>query len=118
MHILLHVYHDALQSLLPLLLWAATHHHDDKMREKVLQDMFSLVKKPNKSERDCVLSALVTYTTMNTQERVISELLPHCWEHITDKQFEKRILVAECCGVLTPYVQVGGVLCGCGRILP
>ena len=97
------------------MLWAASHHHDDKTRDKVLNDMFNLVKKPNRNERESLLSALVTYTKINPPERVISELLPHCWEHISDKQFEKRVLVAECCGKLTPHVQV---LCawlgGCG----
>lgn len=96
------------QVLLPLLLWAASHHSESKTRDQLLKEMFALVKKPNREDREALLCSLVTYARLNGEERVASELLPHCWEHITDRQLEKRLLVAESCGSLTPHLPVRG----------
>ena len=38
--------------------------------------------------------------------RVESELLPQMWEQISHKYYERRLLVAEACGVLAPYTPV------------
>lgn len=94
------------QVLLPLLLWAASHHAEATTRDLLLKEMFELVKKPSRAEREALLCSLVTYARLNGEERVASELLPHCWEHITDRQLEKRLLVAESCGSLTPHLPV------------
>ena len=96
------------QVLLPLLLWAASHHGEAKTRDQLLKEMFNLVKKPTKEDRAALLSSLVTYARLNGEERVASELLPHCWEQLTDRQLEKRLLVAESCGSLTPHLPVRG----------
>lgn len=37
---------------------------------------------------------------------VENEILPQCWEQLTDKHVEKRLLVVEACIALTPYVSV------------
>lgn len=94
------------QVLLPLLLWVASHHGEAKTRDQLLKEMFNLVKKPTKEDRAALLSSLVTYARLNGEERVASELLPHCWEQLTDRQLEKRLLVAESCGSLTPHLPV------------
>ena len=97
-----------LQVLLPLLLWAASYHSEARTRDQLLKDMFALIKKPNREDRGALLCSLVTYARLNGEERVASELLPHCWEHIADRQLEKRLLVAESCGSLTPHLPVRG----------
>lgn len=96
------------QVLLPLLLWAASHHDEAKTRDHLLKEMFNLVKKPTQEDRAALLCSLVTYARLNGEERVASELLPHCWEQLTDRQLEKRLLVAESCGSLTPHLPVRG----------
>jgi hypothetical protein len=40
-----------------------------------------------------------------TPDRIESELLPHSWEQISHKFTERRILVADACGILSPYVK-------------
>ena len=70
--------------------------------------MFNLLKKPTQEDRAALLCSLVTYARLNGEERVASELLPHCWEQLTDRQLEKRLLVAESCGSLTPHLPVRG----------
>jgi len=37
---------------------------------------------------------------------VENEVLPQCWEQINHKYIERRLLVAEACGVLAPFVTV------------
>lgn len=35
-----------------------------------------------------------------------NEILPQCWEQISHKHVERRLLVAESCIALAPYVSV------------
>lgn len=35
-----------------------------------------------------------------------NEILPQCWEQLTHKYVERRLLVAESCTALIPYVSV------------
>ena len=37
-------------------------------------------------------------------EGIEAELLPQCWEQINHKYEERRILVAETCGAIMPFV--------------
>ena len=37
---------------------------------------------------------------------VEAELFPQIWEQIDHKYYERRLLVAESCGILVPHVQV------------
>lgn len=37
---------------------------------------------------------------------VENEVLPQCWEQLSHKHVERRLLVAESCNALTPYVSV------------
>lgn len=37
---------------------------------------------------------------------VENEILPHCWEQLTHKHLERRLLVAESCTALIPYISV------------
>ena len=46
--------------------------------------------------------------------RLEAELLPQCWEQITYKYHERRLLVAECCGALAPYIPVSERDINCG----
>ena len=52
------------------------------------------------------MNGCVEYAKMCGSMRVESELLPQMWEQITHKYYERRLLVAEACGVLAPYTPV------------
>lgn len=41
---------------------------------------------------------------------VENEILPQCWEQINHKYVERRLLVAESCSALTPYVSVSNYM--------
>ena len=49
--------------------------------------------------------------------RLEAELLPQCWEQITHKYHERRLLVAECCGALAPYIPVSELDINCGFVI-
>ena len=52
------------------------------------------------------MNGCVEYAKMCGSLRVESELLPQMWEQISHKYYERRLLVAEACGVLAPYTPV------------
>ena len=53
-----------------------------------------------------IMNGCVEYAKLSGSTRVESELLPQMWEQITHKYYERRLLVAESCGVLAPYIPV------------
>ena len=56
--------------------------------------------------RQMIMNGCVEYAKLSGSTRVESELLPQMWEQITHKYYERRLLVAESCGVLAPYIPV------------
>ena len=56
--------------------------------------------------RQVILSGCVAFAKHVGPTRAEAELLPQCWEQITHKYPERRLLVAESCGVLAPYLPV------------
>lgn len=42
----------------------------------------------------------------SNESLVENEVLPQCWEQLTHKHVERRLLVAESCSALIPYVSV------------
>lgn len=53
-----------------------------------------------------IMNGCVEYAKICGSTRVESELLPQMWEQISHKYYERRLLVAEACGVLAPYTPV------------
>ena len=51
-----------------------------------------------------ILTGCVSFAKHVGPQRVESDLLPQCWEQITHKYAERRLLVAEACGALAPYL--------------
>ena len=51
-----------------------------------------------------ILSGCVAFLKLNKQAEM--ELFNQIWEQIDHKYLERRLLVAESCGVLVPHVQV------------
>eukprot|EP00063_Salmo_salar_P062240 XP_014037075.1 PREDICTED: lisH domain and HEAT repeat-containing protein KIAA1468 homolog [Salmo salar] len=51
-----------------------------------------------------ILTGCVAFARHVGPTRVEAELLPQCWEQINHKYSERRLLVAEACGALAPYL--------------
>lgn len=75
-------------------------------RDKLLALLFNLKKRPQEEERRQILKALLTIAKTRGPAVTESELLPQCWEQIGHKYMERRLLVAEGCFILAPYVSV------------
>ena len=90
--------------LLPLLLFTVMHHSCSKKRDELLNLIFNLIKRPDEAQRRVIMRGCLTFSRHMQPVQVESELLPQCWEQITHKYLERRLLVAETCGVLSAYV--------------
>lgn len=75
-------------------------------RDSLLALLFNLKKRPLDAERHQILKALLTIAKVRGPAVTESELLPQCWEQIGHKYMERRLLVAEACFLLAPYVSV------------
>lgn len=75
-------------------------------RDKLLNLLFNLKKKPQPEERSIILESLLKIAQLKGSNTVENEILPQCWEQIMHKYVERRMLAAESCFVLAPYVSV------------
>ncbi|EFA00181.1 RAB11-binding protein RELCH homolog [Tribolium castaneum] len=92
------------EDAIPLLIGAVQLNSNSGERDKLLQQLFNLKKKPSDTERIMILTGLVGIAKYSGENLVENEILPQCWEQLTDKHVEKRLLVAEACTALIPYV--------------
>ncbi|XP_069046960.1 RAB11-binding protein RELCH homolog isoform X2 [Lepisosteus oculatus] len=92
------------QELIPLILCTACLHPESKERDQLLHILFNLIKRPDDEQRQMILTGCVAFARHVGPTRVEAELLPQCWEQINHKYPERRLLVAESCGALAPYL--------------
>uniref|UniRef100_A0A3B3S7K5 RAB11 binding and LisH domain, coiled-coil and HEAT repeat containing n=1 Tax=Paramormyrops kingsleyae TaxID=1676925 RepID=A0A3B3S7K5_9TELE len=92
------------QELIPLILCTACLHPEPKERDQLLHILFNLIKRPDDEQRQMILTGCVAFARHVGPTRVEAELLPQCWEQINHKYLERRLLVAESCGALAPYL--------------
>uniref|UniRef100_A0A3Q2Q9C0 RAB11 binding and LisH domain, coiled-coil and HEAT repeat containing n=1 Tax=Fundulus heteroclitus TaxID=8078 RepID=A0A3Q2Q9C0_FUNHE len=97
------VSHLCQQELIPLILCTACLHPEPKERDQLLHILFNLIKRPD-DEQQMILTGCVAFARHVGPTRVEAELLPQCWEQINHKYPERRLLVAEACGALAPYL--------------
>uniref|UniRef100_A0AAR2LTW8 LisH domain and HEAT repeat-containing protein KIAA1468 n=1 Tax=Pygocentrus nattereri TaxID=42514 RepID=A0AAR2LTW8_PYGNA len=90
--------------LIPLILCTACLHPEPKERDQLLHILFNLIKRPDDEQRQMILMGCVAFARHVGPTRVEVELLPQCWEQINHKYPERRLLVAESCGALAPYL--------------
>lgn len=103
-HIVPHVLLARREELIPLILNTTMLHPDVKERDKLLNILFNLIKKPDDEQRQMILRGCVAFAKHVGPTRLESELLPQCWEQISHKYSERRLLVAEACGALASYL--------------
>ncbi|XP_062841442.1 RAB11-binding protein RELCH homolog isoform X2 [Trichomycterus rosablanca] len=92
------------EELIPLILCTACLHPEPKERDQLLHILFNLIKRPDDEQRQMILTGCVAFARHVGPTRVEVELLPQCWEQINHKYPERRLLVAESCGALAPYL--------------
>ncbi|KAM9416855.1 RAB11-binding protein RELCH homolog isoform 10-T10 [Salvelinus alpinus] len=92
------------EELIPLILCTACLHPEPKERDQLLHILFNLIKRPDDEQRRMILTGCVAFARHVGPTRVEAELLPQCWEQINHKYSERRLLVAEACGALAPYL--------------
>ncbi|KAI4469951.1 rab11-binding protein relch [Holotrichia oblita] len=92
------------EEAVPLLVSAVLLCNDPSMRDKLLQQLFNLKKKPSDSERTLILLGITAIAKFSQESLVENEVLPQCWEQLAHKYLERRLLVAESCIALIPYV--------------
>lgn len=122
------------EEVIPLILSAIRLHKDSAEREKLLQLLFSLKKRPQEDERQLILAGkynnfiinitiiyfeyilfascllplgFVAMAKLEDEPMEGEEILTICWEQSQHKYPEKRLLAVECCSVLAPYMSVG-----------
>ncbi|XP_036611523.1 RAB11-binding protein RELCH isoform X3 [Trichosurus vulpecula] len=95
------------EELIPLILCTACLHPEPKERDQLLHILFNLIKRPDDEQRQMILTGCVAFARHVGPTRVEAELLPQCWEQINHKYPERRLLVAESCGALAPYLPEG-----------
>jgi hypothetical protein len=93
------------EELLPVFLCIVRQHPNPNIRDDLTRLLFNLIKKPNDEQRRMIMDGCVALASLVGAERTEVELLPQCWEQITDKHEERRVLVAESCGALAPFVK-------------
>ncbi|XP_065672823.1 RAB11-binding protein RELCH isoform X2 [Hydra vulgaris] len=94
------------EELIPLILCAARYHGDSKVRDDLLHMLFNLIKRPEYEQRKIIIDGFVEFASSVESTRIESELLPQCWEQINHKFPERRLLVSETCGFISPYLPV------------
>ena len=81
------------EELLPLLLLAIQHHPNAENRDKLLNILFNLTKKPDVDQRKVILKGIKKIAKYLGHDKVEAELLPQLWEQIDHKYSERRLLV-------------------------
>uniref|UniRef100_A0A1Y1KW97 Uncharacterized protein n=1 Tax=Photinus pyralis TaxID=7054 RepID=A0A1Y1KW97_PHOPY len=92
------------EEVIPLLVCLVYLNPNAAERDKLLQQLFNLKKKPSREEREVILAGIVSIARCSGENLVENEILPQCWEQLTHKYVERRLLVVESCMVLIPYV--------------
>nr|CAD7570487.1 unnamed protein product [Timema californicum] len=92
------------EELLPLIISTIHLHPEASERDKLLHLLFNLKKRPHEEERRMILTGIVGIARCSGLSLVENEILPQCWEQISHKHLERRLLVAESCSALAPYV--------------
>ncbi|KAF7994246.1 hypothetical protein HCN44_003336 [Aphidius gifuensis] len=88
---------------IPLILNTICKNNNSIEREKLLQLLFNLKKKPQDNDRRLLLSGLIGIVKIDNTPPYLDEILTVAWEQSQHKYPERRLLAAECCANLAPY---------------
>ncbi|KAH0560681.1 RAB11-binding protein RELCH homolog [Cotesia glomerata] len=91
------------EEVIPLLLKTIRVLPKNNDRDKLLQLLFNLKKKPQQEERRVLLKAMIAAIKIDGVPPEPEELITLCWEQSQHKYPERRLLAVECCSALAPY---------------
>lgn len=91
------------EEIIPLIVSAIHLHSNPSEREKLLQLLFNLKKRPQEDERQMILAGLIVMAKLAEEPLESEEILTICWEQSQHKYPERRLLAVECCSVLASY---------------
>ncbi|KYM94013.1 hypothetical protein ALC62_15375 [Cyphomyrmex costatus] len=91
------------EEIIPLILSAIHLHPNYSERDKLLQMLFNLKKRPQEDERQTILAGLIVMAKLAEESLETEEILTICWEQSQHKYSERRLLAVECCSVLASY---------------
>jgi hypothetical protein len=77
-----------------------------KNENDMLKLLFNLIERPNHEQRCLLLASCIQFSRLMSPTCVNSELLPKCWEEINEKSEEKRLMIAESCATLAPFISI------------
>lgn len=96
---------DKRDRLIPILLSTAAMQEDSSMRYTLMHNLFNLIEKPDKNQRQIILSGCVAYAKIVGSIQAEEDVLPQFWEQLGHKFPERRLLVAEACGAIAPMLR-------------
>lgn len=91
------------EEIIPLILSTIHLHPNSNEKEKLLQLLFNLKKRPQEDERQMILAGLVVMAKLAEDPLESEEILTICWEQSQHKYPERRLLAVGCCSVLASY---------------
>jgi hypothetical protein len=77
-----------------------------KKENEMLKLLFNLIERPDHEQRCLLLASCIQFAKLMSPTYVNSELLPKCWEQINEKSQEKRLMIAESCAILAPFISI------------
>ncbi|KAJ8683790.1 hypothetical protein QAD02_019582 [Eretmocerus hayati] len=95
------------EEIIPLLLSVIKLQNNPAEREKLLQLLFNLQKRPYEEDRQMILAGLAIIARLEKDPTDNEEVLNLCWEQSQHKHPERRLLAAECCSALAIYTTCG-----------
>ncbi|EFA80709.1 hypothetical protein PPL_06295 [Heterostelium album PN500] len=102
-HILPGVLLNKREELIPLILVVISNHPDETTRFALTKLLFNLIKKPNEFQRHAIMKGCMALASIVGPQRTETEILSQCWEQLTEKHPERRVLVADSCGSLAQF---------------
>ncbi|XP_011504966.1 PREDICTED: lisH domain and HEAT repeat-containing protein KIAA1468 homolog [Ceratosolen solmsi marchali] len=91
------------EEVIPLLLSIVKLQSNSVEREKLLQILFNLQKRPQEEDRQMIVAGLTVIAKLENEPTDNEDVLNLCWEQSQHKYPERRLLAAECCSALAIY---------------
>eukprot|EP01132_Coremiostelium_polycephalum_P004797 gene4797-5982_t len=91
------------EELIPLILIVISNHPDETTRFSLTKLLFNLIKKPNEVQRHVIMRGCMALASIIGPHRTEVEILSQCWEQLSEKHPERRVLVADSCGCLAQF---------------
>lgn len=91
--------------LIPLIVASIAWTTDYNARYELIHTLFNIIIIPDEKQRKVIIDGFIYLSELAGEDRTSSEILPHFAEQSSSQHEERRILAAELCGWLAPYVK-------------